>query len=607
MTYFINTIILILISWSTPVYSKNKPACYNLISLDNAHIENASLKPAPYVNISAPKAGALRQGIITRFNSLNPFVLKGIAPSELFIIYESLFQSTENSIQMQAHIAKCVEISDDQRSISFLLNPKAKWHDGHPIVAKDIQFTIETLRQQGHPFYASLLGFIDHIEVLSPEKVMIHSKNNLSTEQIFSVARLSLLPSHFWASKSFEKSTNIVPLGSGPYRLSSYQMGKSLEFKRVADHWAANEPSNIGRYNFKRLDYQYYSDPNTLRQALFSNDIDLNQENLSKAWATQYLPNKTKNMNINTRCVLNQQPRSLQAFQLNLRNPLFKNLILRKTLSDAFDFNWSNKQLFYGQYTRSNSFFDNTNFNGQLPFSDFESSLLTSQPPLTHLPPYQFKSYANKEELVETLREDLSLLLKEGYTLNEQQLFTPGGQPVKFTILIYSDAFERILLPLINHLKRIGIQAKIKKVIPSQFIRLLRDHQFDIFINTFSNDGWPISEVGFYWGSQYAKKSNTSNHSGLEDPLVDWLIDKINQSKKPSEYAAYLKAMDRYLLNQYIVIPQWHIANERIASTEHIVFPKNMSKNGLDLHSLWFGQQIVPHMQNCTSDMAKNN
>ena len=578
-----------------------------MISLDNAHIENAPLKPAPYINNNAPKGGTLRQGIIARFNSLNPFILKGIAPSELFMIYESLFQGTENSTQMQSQIAKCVEISENHRSISFLIHPKAAWHDGQPIIAKDVQFTIETLRNQGHPFYASLLGFIDHVDVLSPQKVIIHSKSTLSTEQIFSIARLSILPSHFWESKSFEKSANIIPLGSGPYRLSSYQMGTSLAFKRVTDHWALNEPSSIGRYNFDLLSYQYYSDPNTLRQALFSNDIDLNQENLSKAWATQYLPDKTKSMNINTQCILNQQPRNLQAFQLNLRNPLFKNLTLRKTLSDAFDFNWSNKQLFYGQYTRSNSFFDNTIFNGQLPFSDYESSLLASQPLLAHLPPYQFKTYANKEELLETLREDLTTLLKEGYTLKDQQLFTPGGQPVKFTILIYSDAFERIILPLISHLKRIGIQAKIKKVIPSQFFRLRRDHQFDMFINTFSNDGWPISEVGFYWGSQYAKKSNTSNHSGLEDPLVDWLIDKINQSKQPSEYAAYLKAMDRYLLNQYIVIPQWHIANQRIASTEHIAFPKSMSKNGLDLHSLWFEQQTLSHMQNCASDMAKNS
>lgn len=590
-----------------PVYSKDKPDCYNLISLDNAHIEHALLTPAPYVNQNAPKGGTLRQGLLTQFNSLNPFLLKGIAPSELFIIYESLFQSTENSIQIQAQIAKCVEIDENHHTLTFHINPKAKWSDGQPIVANDVKFTIETLRDQGHPFYSSLLEFIDQINAPSPEVVIIQSKNPLSTEQIFSIARLNILPAHFWQSKTFKESANIIPMGSGPYELSSYQMGKSIEFKRLTNHWAVDEPSNIGRYNFDFLSYQYYSDPSTLRQAIFSNDIDLHAENLSKAWATQYPKQRTMDMHINTQCIASQQPRGLQAFQLNLRNPLFQNLTLRKTLSDAFDFNWSNQQLFYGQYTRSNSFFDNTPFNGQLPWSAQESAVLASHPKIADLPPYEFKSYNDQEALLVVLREDLTALLKEGYTLEKQQLNDPNGQPVQFTILTYDDAFERILLPLMSHLKRIGIHAKIRKVIPSQFIHLLRDHQFDVFINTFSNDGWPINEVGFYWDSRYAQKSNTQNHSGLEDPTVDWLIEKINQAQKPAEYSAYLKAIDRYLLNQYIVIPQWHIAHERIASTENISFPKTMSKNGVDPFSLWFEKQTLPYMQNCTPHMAKPN
>ena len=596
-----------MISWSTPVYSKNKTSCYNLIALDGSHIENAPLTSAPYVNPHAPKGGTLHQGLLTQFNSLNPFLLKGIAPSELFMIYESLFQRTEDNAQIQAHIAQCIEIDDHQHNVIFHINPKAKWHDGHPIVADDVKFTIEVLRDQGHPFYDSSLNFITQINVLSPQKIQIHSKSHISTEQIFLIARLSILPQHFWQSKSFKNSEHIPPLGSGPYQLASHDMGNALVLKRSINHWAKNEPPSLGRYNFDTLNFQYYSDPNTLRQAVFSHNIDLHHENLSKAWATQYPKNKAERMQINTQCIANDQPRGLQAFQLNLRNPLFKNITLRKTISDAFDFNWSNQQLFYGQYTRSNSFFDNTPFNGQLPFSQAEAALLQSHKHLTRIKPYQAKSYVNQEALLSTLREDLGALLKEGYVMQDQRLYDPQGQPVQFTILTYDDAFERILLPMIHHLHRIGIDVHIRKVIPSQFIRLLRDHQFDVFINTFANDGWPISEVAFYWGSEFAKKSHTQNHSGLEDTTVDWLIDQIKLAKKPSEYSAYLKAMDRYLLSQYIVIPQWHIANERIASTQSITFPNTMSKNGLDPHSLWFETQVLPNMKNCAPHMAKHH
>tara|TARA_Y200000002_G_C22687425_1_gene666532 strand:+ start:1483 stop:3255 length:1773 start_codon:yes stop_codon:yes gene_type:complete len=585
------------------VCSANDLKCYQQIALDGSHVDNFVSQPRDYVEINARKGGTLRQGIITQFNSLNPFTLKGIAPQSIYQIYEPLMHTTQDAFHLEGLVAQCITLSDDMKSVEFHIDPVAKWHDGNPITAKDVKFTLTLLKSNAHPLYSSIYSFVSAIDVVDKNRVRIYSKQSMSSEEIFTLAKMLVLPEHFWIKRDFNQSAQVIPLGSGPYKLKSYIPGRELTFERVKNYWGLTKPDSAGRYNIDHLVYDYYSDMNILRQAAFSDEIDLFNEYLSKSWATQYSEKKSEQFSTNALCILDSSPRPLQAYQLNLRNPLFEDINIRKTLEIAFDFNWSNKHLFYGQYQRSDSFFSNTPFSGQEEITDKEIQILKHiEPtiPIEVLKPYTPSSYKNRNDLIKKLKIQLKTLLDHGYTLKRNQLYSPSGQRVHFEILTSSEAFERILLAHMANLKLIGISISIRKVIPSQFIRRMRTFKYDIIVNVFPNDGWPISEVDLYWNSIFSDRHNSLNASGMKDAFVDKLLLAIKNTHDTAIYKACLKALDRYLLNKYIVIPQWYIANQRILSQRQIQYPKGMPFNGLDIHSLWFDKKkALPFKSGC--------
>ena len=527
--------------------------------------------------------------MLTQFNSLNPFLLKGIAPDSIFLIYDSLMKQSVDHFHLEAHVASCVRMNPEHTILEFTINPQAKWHDRQPITNEDVAFTLKTLQQDGHPFYANLYGNIKKTKLLEGNRIQFISNQPLSTEEVFSIGRLTILPKQFWTEHDFANSAEIIPLGSAAYRLAEVTPKRMLRYEFVPHHWAKDQPYSQGRYNFEQITYHFFSDTSILRQATYANDVDLFQEALSKAWATQYNPKLNQDFTTNTLCVADKSPQRLQALQLNLRNPLLQDELLRRTIAQAFDFNWSNQHLFYNQYQRANSFFAHTPFSGQLPLSDEDLAILSELGPIPESIQNPFKpaTFQNRTMLRAELKTNLSKLLARGYTLKNGQLYSPEGQAIILEILTQSDAFERIFLAHMKNLESIGITLKIRKVIPSQYIRKIRDFDYDLFVNVFQNDGWPISEVKLTWDGQYANIANSLNYSGLNDKYVNDLIAKISSSVDQKTYEACLKALDRYLLNQHIVITQWYIPYERILAQKNINFPKGTSPFGLDIHSLW--------------------
>ena len=582
-------------------FAKNQ-TCYATIDLRGFHEVAPLNNPLSYVNLSAPKGGQIEIAINGQFNSLNPFILKGIADRSIFSIYETLMDMREDVYKLHSQLATCVSIDSENQAITFKINPKAKWHDGMPLTAHDVAFTMNFLKEKGHPLYHSLYNMVEKTLVKDDLTVTFMLTRSPSTEDLFTLAKLIILPEHFWKNKNLQKDSSTIPLGSGPYRLDTYQEGRFLIYQKVNDYWGRHLAVSQGRYNFDTIRYEYISDRNVERQAVFAGDKDIYFENVSKEWATQYSPQKNNEYSTNTLCMAQNYPSGMQAFQFNLRKSIFQDKDLRRLISDSFDFEFSNSRLFYNQYSRLDTFFGNTELNGQLDILDSERPYLKTLKsiPASALEKYEARHYLKYDTLLAQITKDLKVLLQKGYTLKDGKLMNPKGQPIHFSILTVSPAFERILLAFAQNLKLVGIIAEIEKVIPSQYTRRIRQHQFDMIINSFSNDGWPVEEVNLYWHSQFANQRNSQNHSGLKDAFVDELLSKMSHDISLPELSLYMKLLDRYLLNEYIIIPQWFLKYERVLSQKRIHFTQKAPPFGVDLNALWIGKKKTePFMKNC--------
>lgn len=545
-----------------------------------------------YVNPNAPKGGTLRIAAQGTFDSFHPFIPKGNA-ANTGSVETLLTSSADEPFTEYGLIAESLEYPADRSWVIFNLRPEARWHDGEPITTDDVVWSFETLVAKGSPAYRFYYGSVAGAEKLGPRRVRFTFNEKGNRELPLIVGQLSILPKHFWEGRDFEKTTLEPPLGSGPYHVSEYEAGRYYIQERVEDYWGKDLAVNIGLHNFDRIRVDYYRDDTAIRLALKSGDIDYREENQSKAWAVDYdVPVVNKGW-LNKELIRHRLPTGMQAFVMNTRRDVFSDIKVREALAYAFDFEWTNKNLFFGQYTRTESYFSNSELaSRELPQGE-ELEILDRYrdrlPERVFSETYRAPSTDGSGWPRANLRKAFAVLREAGWVVREQKLVNEKtGQQMRFEILLVSPAFERIVLPMTRNLQRLGIDARVRLVDQTQYINRLRSFDFDMFIFTWGQSDSPGNEQRNYWSSAAADNPSSRNFAGIRDPVVDELIELVITAPTRESLVARTRALDRVLLAGFYVIPNWHIRADRVLHWDKFSRPAMATKNGVMTSRWWY-------------------
>ena len=528
-------------------------------------------KHLDYVNPDAPKGGAIKRFSIGTFDTFNPYIIKGNPAAGIGFVFETLMTSAPDEISAEyGLIAKSIEVPDDLSYATFDLRPEARFHDGTPITADDVVYTFNMLKKDGRPFYRFYYANIARAVKLSEHKVKFEFTGPPNRELPQITGQLPVLPMHYWEKREFSKTTLEPPIGSGPYRISRFEPGRFVEYERVADYWGRDLPINKGRYNFDRMRFDYYRDQTVALEAFKSHEYDFRVENTSLVWATGYDFPARRAGAAKLDEVAHSQPTGLSAFVFNLRRPKFQDRKLREALAYAFDFEWSNKNLFHGQYGRTKSYFSNSELAArELPSKD-EMAIL--EPHRGKIPDevftrvYEPPKTDGSGKIRRNLRTATRILRKAGWRVKDGKLIDPqSGKPLEFEILLVSPLFERIVSPFIRNLKRLGVDARLRTVDQSQYINRIRGFDYDVITSGWGQSESPGNEQRDFWSSAAAGRQGSRNLIGLKDPVIDALIEKIVAARDRKSVITATRALDRVLLWGHYVIPQWHLKFDRIA------------------------------------------
>lgn len=546
-----------------------------------------------YTNPDAPKGGTLKLGAIGTFDNFNPFIPKGkVAQGYNFLFQTLMTSSMDEAFSMYGLVAEKIEVSDDRSWVIFHLRPEAKFADNTPIQAEDVVFTFNTLIEKGYPHYQFNYADVDSVKALTPHQVKFTFKSSNNRELPLILGHLPVLSKQYWSEKSFDKVTLEIPLGNGPYQIAKFEPGRRIVYQRNPNYWGKDLAVNKGRYNFDEIIFEYFLDPTVALEALKAGTFHFRDENNSRVWATQYTGKAFDNKQILTAEIPHEMPAGMQGFLFNLRKPLFQDIVLRQAMAYAFDFHWSNNQLFYGQYRRTRSFFQNTELAATaLPT---EAELAVLEPIKDKVPPQVFTEVYTPPETPDARKarrmilKGKQLLQKAGYTLKNNQLFTPEGKPVKFEFLTQkASGFDRIILPFKKNLARMGIELTLRGVDVTQYIERLRKFDFDMTVSTIPQSLSPGNEQRNFWTTRAAGQENSGNRIGLKDPAVDYLVEQIISANTREELIVRTRALDRVLQWQHLVIPNWHVNYHRIAYWQHLNYPSTPAKYGFDIMTWW--------------------
>lgn len=542
----------------------------------------AGFKHFVYVNPKARKGGTLTLSGFGNFDSLNPFLLKGAAVDGLnLLVFEPLMvQSQDEPYSLYAHLAEDIQLAEDRLSVRFRLNPKAKFSDGSPVMARDVKFSFDTLKSdKANPQYRFYWADIKKATVLAPRRIRFDFVR-VNPEIHLITAQMPVFSRKWVGKKSFDKLSRSKPIGSGPYVIDSYQLGKDITYKRNKNYWAKNLNTRRGMFNFDRIIYKYYKDETVQLEALKAGEYDFRLENYSKLWAKGYVGPQFDNHLIIKESLKHSNIAGMQGFFFNIRRELFKDKRVRKALALAFDFNWSNKNLFYGQYTRCNSYFSN---------SELASSGLPRGDELRLLNKYRNRLDAdvfNKVwrpsqtdrpgELRANLKRARDLLQQAGWKIRDGVLKNDKGRVFEFEVMLAQKGFERILAPYAHHLKKLGINVRYRTVDVSLYIRRMRTFEFDMLVSSYPQSQSPGNELYNYWHSRSAKQEGSRNLIGISDPVVDALIDEVVFSKSRKKLVTAVHALDRVLLHGEYLVPNWYINVHRVAYWDKFNRPKNL-------------------------------
>ncbi|MBK5009568.1 ABC transporter substrate-binding protein [Pseudomonas sp. S60] len=559
----------------------------------------ADFKHFDYVNPDAPKGGTFRQSSFGGFDSLNPFINKGVSAENISIIYDTLMrQSLDEPFTEYGLVAGKIEKAPDNSWVRFYLRPEARFHDGTPMRAEDVVFSFNALVKDGAPLYRQYYADVEEVVAEDPLKVLFKFKHKGNRELPLILGQLPVLPKHWYATRDFKRGNLEVPLGSGPYKVAEVKAGRSVRYERVKDYWAKDLPINRGLYNFDAMTYDSYRDTTVALEALKAGAFDYALEVSAKNWATAYNVPAVRDGRLIKEELPNGNPTGMQGFIFNIRRPVFQDVRVRQALSLLLDYEWTNKQLFNGAYTRTGSYFENSDMAARGLPSPSELSIL--EPLRGKVPDPVFnQAFHNPVSdgsgmIRDQQRQAYKLLQEAGWKIVDDKMVDAQGKPVSIEFLLAQTEFERVLLPFKRNLADLGIELNIRRVDVSQYITRLRSRDFDMIVGGYPQSNSPGNEQREFWSSNAADNPGSRNFIGLRDPAIDQLVEALINADSRQSLIDHCRALDRVLLWGYYVIPNWHIKTWRVAYWNHIGHPKVSPKYDIGIDTWWIKPDVTP-------------
>lgn len=584
-------------AWADP----QGPVRHHALSLIEEPKYPADFKHFDWVNPDAPKGGTVRFTVEGSFDSLNPFSIQGVPASGAGMIYDSLMAGSQDEESTEyGLIAEWVSYPPDFSSATFGLRPEARFHDGTPLTPEDVIFSLDALKKAS-PQYSRYYKNVVKAERTGEHEVTFtfDMKGNRELPNI--IGQLIVLPKHYWEGKGangqtrdLSKSTLEAPLGSGPYKIKSFDAGRSIVLERVKDYWAKDLPVYKGQWNFDELSYQYYRDRTAAFEDFKSGNSDFWRENTASMWATQFDFGAVRKGWVKKETIPTKSVARMQGFVFNTRRDKFKDRRVRRALNLAFNFEEMNKTLLFGQYTRVSSFFDNSELKAPPLPEGREVEILSEYK--QDLPPELFTTawknpvYENPQDARKYLGEAMKLLNEAGWQIKPGStvLTNAKGEPFTIEFLLPSESFTRHVAQYISNLQKLGIQASIRVVDPAQYQRRETVFDFDAIVDGFPQSMSPGNEQRDFWGSAAADQEGSRNTIGIKNPVIDQLIEKLVAAKDRAELVAYTHALDRVLLWNYYIVPQWYNPNEWIAVWDKFGRPAKLPSQTAAFNQVWW-------------------
>ncbi len=560
-----------------------------------------------YVNPSAPKGGDIRIRNLNTFDSLNPFILKGVAEiingdigGDLSFNFASLMtRAHDEPDTVYALVAKTATLDADKEWVEFTLREGPTFHDGSTIRPEDLVFTFNKLKNEGRPQFRTELQDVEKAEVTAPNTVRYTFREDANVRGLPArIAVLPILSERSFEGKEFDKTTLTPLLGSGPYKITDVQPGRSVTYERIKGHWAENLPVHVGRYNFDKITVDYYRDRTIALEAFFAGEYDFREEFTSRNWAEGYTDKPAIKAGLIKKEVLpDERLTGFQAFFFNTRRPPFDDIRVRRALARLFDFEWTNKNLFYDSYERLSSFFENSEMKATGTPSAAELELL--EPWRNELPKTVFNTAFVPEKtdgsgnIRKQIRQSLTELKEAGWTVKDKKLVNNSGEQLKIEFLIYDNGFNRIINPFIRNMERIGVDAKLRLIDVASWQNRLQEFDFDIVTRRFGQPAYPGIELKNWWGSASANIIGSLNAAGAQNPAIDDMIQRIIDAETKDELVVAARALDRIIMASHYTIPQWFKASHFVAYWDRFgnpAGPKPGYSRGM-LHSWWIDKE----------------
>ncbi|MES1989414.1 MAG: extracellular solute-binding protein [Pseudomonadota bacterium] len=569
------------------------------VSLFGTPKYRADFKHFDYVNPDAPKGGILRYAALGSFDSLNSYIVTGEAAAGLNFIYDTLLESSIDEAGSEyGLIAESVSYPDDFSSVTFTLRKEARFNDDKPLTVDDVIWSFNTLKKI-NPFYGAYYKNVTKAEILSANKVRFTFSMKGNRELPLIMGQLPVLPKHYWLGndakgkpRDISKSTLEAPVGSGPYRIDEVKPGNSITYVRVKDYWAKDLAVNIGTNNFDKLRFDYYLDPEVALVAFTGDRADIRLENSAKNWATRYNIPPVKDGRIRLEKLRTKNGDGMQGFAFNIRRDVFKDERVREAFNYAFDFEWANKTLFYGQYRRNDSFFVNSELaSSGIPTGD-ELKLLdpfrATLPPALFTSPYKNPKTDGSGNNRGNLAEAGKLLEAAGWKIVDGKRVNAKGTVMTIEFMLDNPTYERIVAPYRQSLERLGIKSTVRTVDSAQYQSRMDRRDFDIIMQSFGQSLSPGNEQRDYWGCEAAKRDGSRNVIGICDPAVEALIEKVIFAKNRQDLVTATHALDRVLLWKHFVVPNWYSPFERVAYWTRIMHPTPTPDFSIGFPEIWW-------------------
>ncbi len=586
---------------------------HHALSLIRAPKYPADFKHFDSANPDAPKGGTAKLSSPAKYDNLNPAVFRGslaagLATGAALIFDPLMLTSREEAATVYCLLCEWVSYPENYGSVTFKLREGARWHDGKPITPEDVLFSMEVAKGKDpntglphDPMRALYYKNVVKGEKTGDNEVTFTFDVTGNRELPFIVGELNILPKHWWTGtdangnpRDVTKTTLEPPLGSGPYKIKGVRPGDWIAFERVPDYWGKDLPARVGENNFDAIEFQNYGDTSVSMEAFKAGQYDFRTEGSAKAWATAYdFPALNEGKVVKRGDIVLDTPKPMQAFAFNLRRAKFQDPRVRRAFNLAYDFEWANKNLFFGQYTRTSSFFQGQELAARGLPSEAELALL--EPLRDKIPPDVFTAeYKNPVNATEAdfrthLREAARLLKEAGYAVVDGELQTSAGEPFAVEFLTENEQFQRVILPFVENLKKLGIKATLRLVDSTEAKRREDTFDFDILVpGVFAESELPGNEQRDFWGSAAADQPGSRNIIGIKNPAVDALVDKIIFASDRDALVAACRALDRVLLWNAYVVPQWHSANARVAYWNKFGAPNPLPNRSVGFPEVWW-------------------